>query len=403
MWMFSQELRLVSNTQSSIDYVVGLFYQDQTLTSTQDSYLRGFKTWWDTAFPAFSAAVTGDRDFIYRRDETFKDQAAYGELTYHFTDAVRATLGARYFKNEFTNDTFMDIPIYAALSAPTNPVFNVDEDDVLLKGNVSWDVSDRQMLYATVSEGYRRGGANAVPLAGRYAEDADWQRYDSDSVLNYELGLKSSGDSHRYTLSLFYVDWDDVQVNTATSNWGFFAVRNGGQARSMGLEFELDGYLTDSIHYGVGYAYVDAELREDIFAHNNSVTPLAVSGAQLPGTANHTFNVAMDYTHVLGNGMRWVSRIDAYYQSSTRNALNNSSRFNVKLDSFQLWNLGTTLSSNTWDASLFLRNIFNEEGVTGVFTEAYMGAAPAVNYLGNGSKEFISTPRAIGASINYHF
>ena len=40
---------------------------------------------------------------------------------------------------------------------------------------------------------------------------------------------------------------------------------------------------------------------------------------------------------------------------------------------------------------------------TGVFTEAYMGTAPAVGYFGNGNKELISLPRTIGVTLRRNF
>jgi outer membrane receptor protein involved in Fe transport len=59
--------------------------------------------------------------------------------------------------------------------------------------------------------------------------------------------------------------------------------------------------------------------------------------------------------------------------------------------------------ADQWNASLWVKNIFNEEGVTGVFTELYMGTAPAIGYFGNGAKDLISLPRTIGLSFNYSF
>jgi outer membrane receptor protein involved in Fe transport len=56
-----------------------------------------------------------------------------------------------------------------------------------------------------------------------------------------------------------------------------------------------------------------------------------------------------------------------------------------------------------WNASLWVKNIFNEEGVTGTFTELYMGTAPADRLLRHGAKDLISLPRTIGLSFNYNF
>ena len=61
---FVQELRLVSNTEGKIDYVAGLYYLDQDLNSTQQSFLRGFKQWWDTLLPGLEDIVSGDKDLI---------------------------------------------------------------------------------------------------------------------------------------------------------------------------------------------------------------------------------------------------------------------------------------------------------------------------------------------------
>src|SRR5690606_34384108 len=194
------------------------------------------KRWWDAWLPGFEGAVSGDQDFDYHRAEQFRDFAAFGALTWHFTDRFHGTLGLRWFDNKFENTTLMDLPAYTGLFTPSTSRFEVEDDDVLFKLNLAWDISDSSMIYGTVSEGYRRGGTNAVPTEGTFAEDPAWQRYASDSVVNYELGLKSSLRKMRLSAAAFFIDWQDVQINTSTPNWGFFSVMNGGEASSRGLE-----------------------------------------------------------------------------------------------------------------------------------------------------------------------
>ncbi|ANO52115.1 TonB-dependent receptor [Woeseia oceani] len=398
-----QEFRLVSTTDDPFQYVVGAFYQDQDLDSTQQSFVRGFKTWWDAFLPGLEAVVTGDMDFDYQRGETYEDMSVFGELSYNFTDEFQATVGFRYFDNDFTNTTYVDLPLYAGLFVPETSNFEVKDDDVLFKLNASWDATENSTIYGTVSEGYRRGGANAVPTSGTFAEDPGWLRYDSDSVINYELGIKSTFERTRLSAAVFYVDWDDPQVNTATTNWGFFSVQNGESASSSGLELELDGVVNDYFEYRLGYAYVNAELDEPLFAPDNPTVPRALAGAQLPGTPEHALNATGIFTKDLSADRQWITRVHAYYQSETRNAINDTPTFNVELDAFTLVDISTTLMLSNWDATLFIRNVGNERGVTGLFTEAYMGTAPASGYFGNGSKQFLSQPRTIGVSVNYRF
>ena len=400
---FIQEVRLVSDGDGDFDWIVGAFYRDQDLVSTQHSFLRGFQRWADTAWgPGF---VVNDNDFAYRRDENFQEKALFGEITWHASERLRLTAGLRSFDTDFTNHTDMGVGLYTSFSVQDEADFANSEDDTLFKFNLGYDLSEEKMLYATVSEGYRRGGANAVPLSGTFAEDPAWQLYESDTVTNYEIGVKGRAGQAYFNVALFAVDWDNVQINTATTNWGFFAAQNGGSASTSGLEVELNGNLSRNWHYSLGYAYVDAELDDDVYAPSDPArtTPVALAGATLPGTSEHTLNVAFDHNRELGNGMIWSNRINAYYQSETENAINRSARFNQELDSFSLWNLTSTISRDNWTVSLYLRNAFNEEGVTGLFKEQYMGTAPEQNYFGNGSKEFLALPRTLGVSFSYEF
>lgn len=397
-----EELRLVSNTDGPIDYVLGGFYEKQKLGATQASYLRGFKRWWNAAYPAFAGEVQSDQDFAYDRRENFTDKALFGELTYHFSDRLQATGGVRWFDNESKSHTFMDVPVYTSLSAPTNARFETSDSKALFKANVSWKYGERGLAYATVSEGYRRGGANAVPTIGRYAEDARWQQYGPDRVVNYETGLKGVSHGITYNAALFYVDWKDIQINTVTPNWGFFVAQNGGKARSQGLEAQIEGRLAGA-RYSLGYTYTDAQLTENAYPPTGGVRPVALKGARLPGTPEHAVTVALDRSATLANGVLLTGRLSGYYQSETRNAVTTSTRLNVGLPPFQIWNASATATFDKWSATLFVKNIFNADGVTGRFTESYMGTDPASGYYGNGAKDLISLPRTVGLTLDYPF
>ena len=116
----------------------------------------------------------------------------------------------------------------------------------------------------------------------------------------------------------------------------------------------------------------------------------------------HMLNGAIDYTTPIGN-YTLFARLDGFYQSETRNAISLSPLFNVDLDGFAIFNAVATVSSDAWDLSFWVKNIGNEEGATGRYTEAYMGTDPAEGYFGNGSKDLISLPRTFGATLGFRF
>jgi outer membrane receptor protein involved in Fe transport len=400
---FIQEFRLVSTTGGRFDYILGLFYQNQDLLSTQTSYLRGFKRWWDAA-TGLPAVITGDVDFDYRRDEKFRQLAAFGELTWHFTDRAQVTAGLRWFNNKSTNDTYIALPLFAGLAAPTDVTFDSKEKDVIFKLNASWDFAEDSMLYATVSEGYRRGGSNAVPLAGFFAENPAWLNYGPDTVTNYEVGVKGRAGAVRYNAALFNIDWDNVQLNTATPNWGFFVVQNGEEARTRGLELEVLAEPVTDLHVGLGYTYVDAKLTEDLVTPTPAHHLIARKGERLPATPKHFFNANIAYSREIGADVILNARLNWNYRSAVRNAFATNLRNNdLRLGGFSILDLSTGLQFGRLEATLFLRNLFNEKGVTGAFSEAYMGTDPSQNYFGSGAKELIATPRTLGLTLGFRY
>lgn len=397
---FVQEIRLVSNTDGAINWVAGLFYQDQDQNATQFSQLRGFFNW---ANAAWGCCVVDDNDFRYERDENFTDKAAFGEITWHVSDRFRLTGGVRYFDNSYKNNTHMGVGLYTGFHTDDFVTFKGNDSDFLFKVNAAYDINEDTMLYGTISEGYRRGGANAVPLSGTFAEDPAWQRFAPDSVTNYEVGLKGFLNQVQYTMSVFWIDWSDIQVDTSTTNGGFFAAVNGGDATSKGVELALNGRTNNDINWGLGYAYVDATLDNQFFDPTGAPIFGAGPGATLPGTPESTFNLSLDKSFSFDNGWSLVPRVSGYYQSASENFLGGSPRTAQTLDGFSLWDFSATLGSARWYATLFLKNAFNEEGSTGVFKEEAFGTSPEQNYFGNSSKWFIAQPRTYGITLGYNF
>ena len=438
----TQELRLVSNGENKVDWTVGLYYADQDYDLGQNSFLPGYIPYMNAINLYGLAPFSTEQDFLFRRAQKYKEKALFGEFTINFTDDWHLTLGGRYFDNDVDVNAIVDVPIY---SGPTNPPGtaseSIGESDFLYKANLAWDVSENAMLYATLSQGYRHAGANAVPTSGKYGENPAFFTFDSDAVDNYEIGFKGTNGGHAFAVSVYFTDWDRPQLNTSTTNWGFFGAINGKSAETKGFEIELSGQLADSLSYSLGYTYADAELTDDVFqpAGNFYGGPLytdmiAADGDRLPGTAKNVINVSLRHDMVVGNGIGVSTVLSGYYQSDVVNSLGDNrcqtsfnaigncrdsanpasafyaptSVFNrsyAEVDSFQLWSLSSTFSKDAWSASLYVRNLFNEDGTTGVFPFLVGGSRPDASqqYFGNNSRDYIAQPRTIGLVVGYRF
>jgi len=415
-----QEFRLISQAgDSTIDWVAGFFYLDQDQTVSQDSWNPGMDVFNDACratgdpvcdnfWPRFYDGLT-ERDFEYRRDVTFEEMALYGELTYHITDKLHLTGGARWFSNETENDTIMGFPLVEGWTSSEVPRSTDKDNDILLKGNIAYDLSDTAMLYGTISEGYRRGGANAVPSLANgdpFGEpNADAIRtYHKDAVVNYEIGIKGRTDTMSYTVSAFFVDWDDPQLNTTSDWYGFYIATNGESAVTQGVELEIDGFLPGEFHYRVGYTWVDAELDEDFISPQQGGL-VAEDGATLPGTPEHVLSATLDKTWSVSTGADLTARITAYYQDEAENFINDASTQNETFDSFWLLSASATLFVDNWRFTVFGKNLGDEEAVTGAFPSSYWSYDTGVfeNWYGNGNRYMIAQPRTLGASVTYQF
>ena len=351
---FIQEFRLVSNaSDAKFDWLVGVFYMDQENSVYQLSHNPGMNAFHnacvDTGGPSCdgfwpATFYPGDQlteiDFEYVRDTSYEETAIYGELTYHFTDAFRLTGGFRWFDNETVNDTKLGFPLVVGWESPSAPQSTDSDNDVLIKLNASYDLNDSTMLYATYSEGYRHGGAQAVPSAengdpfGELNAEAI-RTFSSDTVENIEIGVKGGTDSFRYTASLFQVDWSDPQLNTASVWYSFYLAANGDSASTQGIELELEGYLGESFHYRLGYTHLDAELDSDFISPQTGGV-VAPAGSLLPGAPTDVLSLSFDNTWELSSDMSLIAGLSIYNQSKSDAYIDNTSTLNEVYSSFSL-------------------------------------------------------------------
>jgi len=425
--VLAQEFRLVSNTgDGNFDWIVGAFYMDQDNNVYQLSHNPGMNLFKNACrntgdpvcttgglyggfWPRFYAGDLSEIDFEYRRDTSYKETALYGELTYHFTDDFRLTGGFRWFDNETVNDTILGFPLPPGSTSPAAPQSTDKDDDVLVKLNASWDFNENNMAYATYSEGYRHGGAQAVPSLDNgdpFGEpNAEGIRtFKSDSVQNYEIGIKGGYDRFQYTANAFYVDWKDPQLNTTSVFYGFYLAANGDEATTKGIELEVQGYLADTFHYRAGYTYVDAQLEKDFISPQTGGV-VAPKGSTLPGAPQNVLSLNLDNTWQVGSEMDLIGAVDLYYQSKSENFINQASLVNETYDSFTLVGASLTLASGPWRATLYGRNLTDEAASTGGFAQSNWSYDTGIfeSWYGNGNRQFIVQPRTIGLKLAYRF
>jgi len=451
---FTQEFRLASKDKGPFEYTTGLFFQRQSQHLFQRESIPGFAAWSElagsaaaanaalaanpnyhgsTSFANFgdflqtyyggtrpSALTPTDTNFGYLRLSQFRDEALFGELTYHVTDRWQVTGGARIFWQNFQQSLYQSIPyegpFNSTLPAPANATDalgltiaqrNQSYHNHTLKFNTSYAIDEYTRAYATYSEGFRHGGVNAIPVGNCiFCENASVVPYNSDTVKNYEIGAKGTLDNRlRYSAALYRVNWNDIQIQTFGQS-GDPVVVNGNSARSQGLELELGARLGAGWSANLGYGFTDAKLTQNFTVVDyvaNAFVPSTTlisgfAGNRLPYVPRQTLTGDIAYATSLQAGLDLDAHLSAAYRSDVVTQINNTVAGYTALGGFTTLNGSVGLGFGaSWHSRLFVTNIGNIRGITSAGQLFRNNPDPRYNV------QFPSRPRTIGIGIDYSF
>ena len=406
----TQELRLVSTGEGPISWILGGFYNQYKSFATSEEFTPGI--------PEFYGVDRPDNLEYYEvTDIEQTESALFGEVAYDVNEDLTVTLGARLYKYDTDVTQGFDLPLlntlYGAPSDSIAPdlVTNVASDDgSLFKLNVGYDLNDDALVYFTASEGYRIGGVNSVKPCT--PEDLGTQGQalcalpDEVSILpdtttNYEIGLHSTWLKNTLIVnaSIFYIDWNDIQIGDVTENGGITITRNGGKAESQGFELSSRALLGNGWSVQGSYAYTKAELSE--FAEGLVDGSDAFAGDRLPGSPEHSFSFGATYDTEVFNGMPLLVNYGVSYTGDvyTRVGLRD---FGEELPSYTLHNLSMTLSGDVWDVTLYAKNLFDEYAITST-RNGIEDIETVAGFDRRSYGRYINQPRAIGIEFSYTF
>jgi len=402
---FNQELRLVSQGDGRWSWIAGAFYNHYTLDSSSAEFVPGF--------PEFIGLPpdTPTLEYLELNDETIEEKALFGELGYLITERWQVTVGARWFEFKDDLETQFALPLLEPVPGEVNLSGNrnrTEDDDVIFKFNTSYRFTDDLMTYLTISEGYRQGGVNSGPAC----EDPlppgqnvcllpNEVLIKPDTTVNYELGLRSTwlDGALLVNASVYYIDWEDIQVQGTSVNGSVGITVNGSSAESRGVEFTSQWQVTDSFRLAAGYSYNDAQLTS--FAPGLVDGYDAYDGDRLSGTPEHQGSLALIYDRPLND--RWNLEADysmtAVSDVYTKVGLRNNGE---TLGGFALHNVAVGLSNDRWMVRLYADNVFDKYAVTSVRADRsyirQVGEFDLRRYF-----QGMVRPRSVGLELRYKF
>ncbi|MBS0492062.1 TonB-dependent receptor [Phenylobacterium sp.] len=288
---FSQELRLASSGEGALKYILGAFY----IKETND----------DNLFQYTNLARTAG--VILQRPERFAESwAVFGQADYDITDSLTVFAGVRYSEDRKGNPVGLTRPIGTNVNT-----FRPDAGSwakTTWRVGADWEITPDNMVYGSVSTGYKAGGFSSN------------RNFGPETLTAYEVGSKNYFFDRRLlaNLSAFYYDYKDLQVvSVAPDENGVVRAltTNAGVSTVWGIEFEGRARITEALSIDGSFGYLDAKFDRYVGA----IDPLYgtvqdLSGNTLPRAPRWNGNIGVAYAIPLASG-QLTARISTRYQS----------------------------------------------------------------------------------------
>lgn len=399
--LYSEELRLQSTGRDGLQWLVGVFNVD---------YKVFFEILTDTVANRDLHQAAGTPTDVYYESTLIyavtnvkaHERALFFDLGYKFWDRLELTAGARFYQTQVKGG-FKGIGIVPR-SQNGGMNFDYSDHDISEKGvspkfTATLEASRHISTYFSAARGFRFGGLQSVPSNEMNGVPPE---YKSDSLWNYELGLRTQwlGNTLHFDTALFYIDFKDPQIALRTAQSPPLAyLANVGHAVSKGFEsslvwltplgvrMELAGGLTDA-HTTVPFTAPDPTA--------SSGQTVIEAGAQMPGAARSQYAAALNYVTPQLGPFNIGARVAYNYVGKGYGGLTKSHPIN----DYGTLNAGITLTSVAWRVRPQLS--LNVSNITNVTAPTFGAAVKPV--VGNTyDLWYLNPPRTISARLALEF
>jgi len=353
------------------------------LLSSESGALLGGRTSWVAGIYSLHQDVDLDRNYTFL-DDIYSSRfiidrlAFYAETNTTLSDHLSLDVGLR---SERFSAEFMD---------SNGLLFSPDESLVGGKISLNYQLSDSGLLYLSASRGYKSGGFNTDGSL-----DADLREFDSETLWNFEAGLKKSFLDNRLNLRLavFYMDRTDVQISSSTvrmrndgSSEFIDFIGNAAAGINRGAELEGQWLASDSVTLYGSLGLLDS--RYENFVNSSGDNLDGREQAHAPGH-QFTLGTRIELNSALSLDINLQGR-DSFYFSDSHAEQSNS---------YVLFNTSVRYTRDKLSLNLWARNLGDKDYFVRGF---YFGNDPRDNYTAKGYTQ-LGEPARYGVTLNLDF
>lgn len=352
--------------------------------------------------------------------------ALFGHFKVNVSEYLRFTGGLRWTADGKDGSFDQQVPNIILLPSALNPLginlrtidsvpnIEFDDDKLTWMANVSYDVTENAMIFATASTGFKSGGFNSDG-ANRVIPRV----FNSEEVNNYELGIKSYLFENRMiaNVTVFKTEIDNFQdrqfdgVN--------FLVQNVGQLTQDGVEVDIQMQPNENFYSMISFSYLDSEF--DSFPTATAL-PAVIAGVpgdnpqDLTGQRNHfspKFQVSAmgEWRDQLADTpYGWYLRGEFQHISSQNIGAETNQNPQSIQESYELVNARAAITGQDgqWEIAAFAKNLTNQGYCQTIFNQPIGTTIGLIDTdpsgtLGGMQRCILGTPRTYGMEAVFRF
>ena len=301
------ELSLVSPSDRRFRWLAGLFaaYSDESFT------------------PHLIDIYTKTQLYDEHRGDQVRDLAAFVRLSYDITSRWSISAGLRTLATRHKTDSFIQNVRLIGYAPSGHIVGTIKSTHTPYEVMLRYQPSERLMLYASSSDGFRTGGFNTTTQASTVVEPV----YAGDKLESGEVGLKYNSPDRTLSLdaAAFAIHWHDIQSDQLRAT-GLPVTINIGDGTNSGVEVEAGWRPIQFLRFEAAGQYNEPRLA---MPNRSFAAALSISGmpyiAQTSGSLttiwtqsfsrfalNHTFTLSYRGGSPLNYGSLQSVRMPAY-------------------------------------------------------------------------------------------
>lgn len=315
---FTQELRLSSNFDGAINFMVGAFFEDRKFTF--DTAQQGVNISFLGPDPVTGFTYDWDKSHITKTTA----YSLFGSLIFDITDQIELAAGARWTDEKKVQTisvpylhTFLQGPGFVQPGFFSGPIPFTDSNispEITLKYQANPDLN----IFAAFRTGFKSGGIDNSALPSNSLSQAalsgDFSSlvFQSETTKGGEVGFRSQFNNRRVTVNgtAFYYVVDDLQVQNFDAINVQFLTLNAGQLTTKGIDLEFNWRTpVPGLTFTANGTYLDAKFTAPFV----SAAGVDINGRQAPRAPEFSGNAAFDWSIPLSDNLGLFLGGNAFY------------------------------------------------------------------------------------------